>query len=311
MARRDAIALATLSAIWGSSYLFIAIGTQSLPPITLVAIRLLIGAVALQIVLRVGSIPIPSAPRTLAALAFMGLVNNVIPFTLITWSETPGPQQINSGLAAVLTAAVPIFTVIIAHFVLQDERFTAPKVIGVLVGFAGVIVLMSPRLAGIDRDHSPLGALAVVGAAMSYATAATFSRRALSHVPPIVISATQMTWGSVLMIPLALLVERPSLAGVPVQAWFAVIWLGLLGSGLAYVLFFGLIQRVGATRTTIVTYLMPIMAVTLGAIFNAEPVQWTLVAGMILILGGAVIVNRRSAPRPTPAEAVAKPSLTP
>ncbi len=307
MNRKDTLALLLLSAIWGSSYLFIAIGAEALPPVTLVAMRLLIGAAALQIVLRLRGIPLPGSPRVLAALAFMGLVNNIVPFTLITWAETPGPQQIDSGLAAVLTAAVPIFTVIIAHFALKDERFTTLKAAGVTVGFVGVVVLMSPRLnGGIDQ---PLwGALAVVGAALSYAVAVTFSRRALSQVQPIVIGAMQMTWSALALIPIALLADRTSLAGVPARAWFAVAWLGLLGSGIAYILFFGLIQRVGATRTAIVTYLMPVVAVLLGAMFNQEPIHWTLIAGLALIVGGAALVNRKPKPRPAPAGVVATPA---
>ncbi|MGH2593916.1 MAG: DMT family transporter [Anaerolineae bacterium] len=308
MNRKDTLAVLALSSIWGSSYLFIAIGAESLPPITLVAIRLLIGAAALQIALRLRGIPLPSAPRTLAALAFMGLTNNIIPFTLITWAETPGPQQINSGLAAVLTAAAPIFTVIIAHFTLKDERFTALKVSGVLLGFTGVVVLMSLKLTGFDGDQSLLGALGVVGAAVSYAVAIIFARRVLSKVPPMVIGAMQMTWGTFLLMPLALLVERPSLTGVTAQAWFAVAWLGVLGSGIAYILFFGLVQSIGATRTTIVAYLMPIVAVILGAIFNNESIHWTLIAGMVLIIGGAAIVNRKPKPRSAPSEVAVSPA---
>ena len=308
MNRKDSIALLLLSAIWGSSYLFIAIGAEALPPITLVAIRLLIGAAALQIVLRLRGIRLPRSPKVLAALAFMGLVNNVIPFTLITWAVTPGPQQLNSGLAAVLTAAVPIFTVIIAHFALKDERFTALRALGVLVGFAGVAALMSPRLSGAGGDQSLSGAAAVVGAAISYAVAVTFSRRVLSTLPPIVIGAMQMTWSVLLLIPLSLLVDRPSLADTPARAWFAVAWLGLLGSGIAYILFFRLIQSIGATRTAMVTYLMPVVAVILGAVFNNESIHWTLIAGLLLVVGGAALVNRKPKPRPALAGPVATPA---
>ena len=308
MNRTDTLALLVLSAIWGASYLFIAIGTESMPPLTLVGIRLLIGAMALQTVLRLRRIGLPRSRRTLAALAFMGLTNNIIPFTLITWSETPGTHQVNSGLAAVLVAALPIFTVIFAHFALHDERFTAPKVAGVLIGFAGVAVLMSPRFNGESGEQAILGALAVVVASMSYAVAAIFSRRALTGTPPIVLGAVQMTWSVAMLLPLALLIERPPLASVRPEAWFSVAWLGLLGSGIAYILYFGLIQRIGATRTTMLTYLSPIVAVILGAVFNDERLEWTLLAGMALIIGGAALVNRRPKPRLAPAEAVPTPA---
>lgn len=307
MSRRDTIALLSLSAIWGSSYLFIAIGGESLPPLTLVTMRLLIGASALLAVLRVRRLALPRAPKTLAALAFMGLSNNVIPFTLITWAETPGAQQVSSGLAAVLIAAVPIFTAIIAHAALKDERFTAAKTFGVVLGFVGVGVLMSPRFDTQRGEQALLGALAVVVAALAYAVAAVFARRVLRGVAPIVIGATQMAWSVLILIPLAALIERPDLAAIPFRAWFAVGWLGLLGSGIAYILYFGLIQHVGATQTTLVTYLSPIVAVILGALFNDESIHWTLIAGMAMIVGGAMIVNRR--PRPT--EPVAAPASSP
>lgn len=309
MDRKDTTALLLLSAIWGSSYLFIAIGAESMPPLTLVAFRLLIGAAALQIVLRLRRTALPRSPKTLAALAFMGLTNNIIPFALITWAEVPGPHQVNSGLAALLVAAMPIFTVVFAHLALHDERFTTLKVVGVLMGFAGVAVLMSPRFGSESGGaQAILGALAVVVAAISYAVAAIFSRRALSGTPPIVIGAMQMSWSTLLLLPIALLVERPTLASIAPGAWFAVGWLGLLGSGIAYILYFGLIQRVGATRATTVTYLGPIVAVILGVLFNDETLHWTLIAGMVLIIGGAAIVNRRPAPPAARPEAITSPA---
>src|SRR3990172_3209085 len=294
--RKDTLALFVLSGIWGSSYLLIAIGGQSLPPITLVTIRLAIGAVALQSILRLRRAPLPRSRRILAALAFMGLTNNIIPFTLITWAETPGAHQVSSGLAAILVATVPIFTVVLAHFVLRDERFTVWAVAGILLGFAGVLVLMSPRLEGPSGDRATLGALAVIAASLSYAVAAIFSRRVLSGVTPIVIGAMQMTWSVVFLVPTALLFEHADLSQVSPQAWFDVAWLGGLRSGVAYILYFGLIQSVGATRTTLVTYLSPFVAVILGTVFNAEPIYWTLMAGIVLITGGAAMVNRK--PRP-------------
>ncbi len=308
MHRRDSLALLLLSAIWGSSYLFIAIGTESMPPLTLVAMRLLIGAAALHAVRQVRGIPLPRAPKTLAALAFMGLANNIIPFGLITWAETPGPHQVDSGLAAVLVASVPIFSVILAHFVLHDERFTVLTATAVLMGFVGVVVLMSPRFEGESGEQALLGALAVIAASASYAIAAIFSRRALGGTPPIILGAVQMTWSAALLLPVVALIERPALAAVKPDAWFAVAWLGLLGSGIAYILYFGLIQRIGVTRTTMVTYLGPIVAVILGAVFRNEALEWTLLAGMALIIGGAAIVNRRPAPKPAPVEVAATPA---
>jgi len=307
MNRKDWVALLLLSAIWGSSYLFIAKGTESLPPLTLVALRLSIGAGALLAVLILRKAALPRSGKTWIALAFMGMTNNIIPFGLITWAETPGGHQVNSGLAAVLVAAVPIFTVVFAHFALRDERFTGLRVAGVLMGFVGVVVLMSPRLGGEGREQAILGALAVVAASMAYALAIVFARRVLTGTPPIVLGALQMSWSVAMLLPVALLVERPALAQAPFEAWFAVVWLGLLGSGVAYILYFGLMQRVGATRTTMVTYISPIVAVFLGIVFNEEAVHWTLLAGMLLIIGGAAAVNRKPKPQRLPMAAVPSP----
>ncbi len=309
MSRRDTAELVLLSAIWGSSYLFIAVGAESLPPLTLVTIRLLIGAMALHVMLRMRGTQLPRSPRILAALAFMGVTNNIIPFTLITWAEMPGPQQVNSGLAGVLVAAVPIFTTLIAHFALRDERLNAVKIGGVLAGFAGVAVLMSPRLTGVSIGASLTGALAVLVASLSYAVALIFSRRVLSSVAPIVLGASQMTWSVALLVPLVLLVEHPTLAQVPIEAWFAVGWLGLLGSGVAYVLYFGLVQSIGATQTSLVTYLSPIVAVVLGAVFNGEMIHVSLVVGAVLTIGGAALVNRKQKTIRPPGEALPTPAL--
>jgi drug/metabolite transporter (DMT)-like permease len=296
MTRKDTVALLVLSVIWGSSYLFIAFAAESLPPMTLVAIRLLIGAASLQILLRMRGVRLPREARTLAALAFMGLFNNVIPFTLITWAESPGAQQISSGLAALLIGSAPIFTVIIANFALRDERFTFMRVTGVLIGFVGVLVLVSPTLDGSGGEQSLGGAVATLVASISYAVAITFSRRYLGHIKPIVIGAMQMTFSTLFLIPAALLIEQPQLAAAPARAWYSLLWLGLLGSGIAYVLFFGLIQNIGATRTSIVTYISPGISLILGVVFNGESLHWTLLAGLVLIIGGAIIVNRRMTP---------------
>lgn len=293
MNRKDTLDLLALSAIWGSSYLFIAFAAEALPPITLVALRLLIGAVSLLIILRLRHIPLPTAPKTLAALAFMGLFNNAIPFTLITWAESPGGQQINSGLAALLVGVVPILTVVIANFTLKDERFTTFRVAGALIGFVGVVVLMSPQLATGSGDQSLSGSLAVFAASVSYAISLIFSRRALSHVKPIVIGATQMMWSTSLLLPLAILIEQPQLANVPARAWVSLLWLGLVGASLAYILYFRLIQSAGATRASMVTYISPVVGVILGILFNSETIHWTLIIAAFLIISGAMLVNRK------------------
>jgi drug/metabolite transporter (DMT)-like permease len=298
MKLKEWAAFAALGLIWGSSFLWIKIAVVETGALTLVAFRLLFGALGLAAVMLAQRTRLPRDRRTWLAFAFMALVNTALPFVLITWAE----QHIDSSLAAILNATVPLFTIVIAHFWLQDEKITAGRLAGLLLGFVGIVVLVSRDLnagvwTGALTGQGLLGQGAMLLAVISYATALTFSRRYLRGQPPVlqaglvVIIADALIWG---VAPVA---ERPLNLPDTALAWFAIGWLGLLGSCAAYLLFFYLINAWGPTRASLVTYVFPVVGLVLGIIFLREPADWRLLFGSLLIVGGLAVVNLKPKPR--------------
>ncbi len=280
---------ALLGMIWGSSFLWIKIAVAETGPFTLVAFRLLFGLLGMLVVLRVSRQRFPRDRRTLLAFLFMGLFNTALPFVLITWGET----RIDSSLASILNGTVPLFTIVIAHFWLHDEKITAPRLAGLVVGFAGIVVLVSRDLAHASLGGNVLGQFAVIGGAMSYAVAITFSRRYLRNASPVVQAAMVLLLADAMLWLVAPAVERPlNLPNSPL-AWFAILWLGVLGSCTAYMLWFYLINAWGPTRASLVTYVFPVIGLLLGIVFLHESADWRLLAGSALIVGGILVVNVR------------------
>ncbi len=293
---------ALLGLIWGSSFLWIKVGLGNggapvfglpmpdgagFPPLLLVTMRLTIGALGLVALMVARRQSFPREPRVLAASALVGLLNTALPFALITWGET----RIPSGLASILNGTVPLFAIVIAHFVLADEPFTLVRLAGLVAGFVGVVVIVGGGIAG---PGGVWGALAVLAAALSYAVAAAYSRRVLRGQAPLVQSSTTVSFAAIFLAVAVLIWERPvHWASAPV-AWVAVIWLGLLGSCVAYLLYFSLINAWGATRATVVTYVFPVVGLLLGIGVLGEPLDWRLVVGTVLIVGGIVVVNGAS-----------------
>ena len=300
-----------LALIWGSSFLFIKIGLdEGLPPITLVAYRLVIATVFLAVLVRLTGGRVPRSADALRRLAILALLNVAIPFVLITW----GAQIIPSAVTSIFNATVPLFTIVIAAFVLHDEPITLNRLAGLGIGFAGAVLLASPNLGGssgsegTDSGSALLGELAVAAGALSYAVASVYARHRITGRPlvddprtgpraptPVEIALPQVAMAGVLILALTLTVERPpsGLFHVPSSpaAWFAVTWLGVLGSGVAYLLFFRLIRSWGATRTTLVTYAMPVVGIVLGVIVLSETLHPAEIAGAVLILGGLLLAN--------------------
>lgn len=310
--RGDALSLwlvfGALSAAWGSSFLFIKIGLEEgLPPLTLVTFRLLIAIVFLTVVLRLTGGRLPRQRATIARLAALGLIHVAIPFGLITWGEL----WIPSALASILNGLVPLFTIVLAALLLRDEPMTANRLAGLVIGFVGAALLLSPQLRAGDPTVDPtmvlLGELAVVVASLSYAFSAIYIRRYISGKPlvddpvrgpraltPVETALPQCVAAVVIVGVLALGFERPDGAVIvppTLPAWFAVAWLGIIGSGVAYLLFFRLISAWGATRTTLVTYVMPVVGIALGVIVLGERLDLAEVFGAVLIIGGLVLAN--------------------
>ncbi|MGI9303340.1 MAG: DMT family transporter [Gammaproteobacteria bacterium] len=291
--------LITLSVLWGGSFFFVGVIVEALPPLTIVVLRVGLAALALNIALLAIGRPIPGGARLWMAFLGMGFLNNVIPFCLIVWGQT----HIASGLASILNATTPLFTVIVAHFLTRDERMTAAKFAGVIAGLIGVAIMMGPdALQGFSAGL--LAQLAIIGAAMSYAFAGIFGRRFHSlGVAPVHTAAGQLTASTVLLMPVVLLVDRPWALPLPgADIWAAVAGLALLSTALAYILFFRILATAGATNLLLVTFLIPVSAVLLGSGILGEQLEARHFAGMAMIgLGLAAIDGRpfqRTADRP-------------
>jgi drug/metabolite transporter (DMT)-like permease len=274
-----------LGFMWGSSYLFIKLAVDDFGTYTLVALRLAVGAVLLWGVVLLTRQPLPPASRIYGHLFVMGLVNIVIPFVLITWAE----QTVDSSLAAILTAPVPLFAIVIAPFFLHDEPIRVNGVIGLLVGFVGVVILTSRDLTIGDADLT--GEIALLGAAFSYAVGAVYARRNMRGVPPLIPAVFQVSFALLVSGLIALVLERPWEAQPDAEAVFSILWLGIVGSGLAYLVVFRLFAAWGATRTTMVAYVIPVVGILLGFFVLAEPVDIRLLIGTALVVGGVALVN--------------------
>jgi drug/metabolite transporter (DMT)-like permease len=277
----------TLGLIWGSSFLWIKIAVAEIGPFALVSWRLLFGLAGLALVVLVRRPEFPRDRRLLGALALLGITNTALPFALISWGEI----TIDSAVASILNGTVPLFAMIIAHFSLHDDRMTVPRVVGLVIGFVGVVVLMARDIGPQGIQQGVVGQVAVLVAALLYAGSSVFARRTLRGVSPTVqaflplLSAEAFVWGG------ALLTESPKLVPQLGQTWLALVWLGILGSCVAYLLYFSLLQSVGPTRATVVTYVFPVVGVILGVLFLKETVDEHLVGGALLIVAGIAAVN--------------------
>lgn len=300
------IVFVLLGFMWGSSYFFIKIGVEAgLPPLTLVAARLFFGFLVLVTVVRLAREPLPRSARQYGHLLVMSVVNIVLPFFLITWGE----QSIDSALAAILNSTVPLFVIVLAPLFLPDEHVTLNRVVGLAVGFVGVLVLFVPDL-GVLEGNSLLGWFALIGSAVSYAVGNVYAKRNVRGLRPMIPALFQVTFALVISTALALLLEQP-IGRVPVtpEAVFAVVWLGILGSGFAYLAYFRILQDWGATRTSLVAYLLPVFGIVLGT-FIGEAITINRIAGTVLIIAGVALVNSSRGTRRLfgPAPSVQAPS---
>jgi drug/metabolite transporter (DMT)-like permease len=282
--------LLALSALWGGSFFFVGVAVGAMPPFTIVLVRVALAAAALILVVHVSGMRLPASLRQWASFAVMGALNNAIPFSLIVWGQT----QIASGLAAILNATTPLFTVVLAHVLTRDERLTPNRAAGVLVGFAGVALMIGlPVLEGVGTH---LGAqLAVLAAAMSYALAGIFGRR-FRALPPAVTAAGQVSASTLMLLPVALVLDRPWTLPLPApQALGALAGLALLSTALAYVIYFRVLRAAGATNLLLVTFLIPASALMLGSLVLNERLEPRHFAGMALIGLGLAAIDGRPA----------------
>ena len=287
--RRVWAAFLLLALAWGTSFMFIKIAVEDLQPLTVVAFRLLVGWVGLFLIVRVRRVPMPRNQHTWFHLGVVAVINVAIPFVIIVWAES-GPQGLDSGLASILNSTVPLFSILIAGVVLNMERITPGAVLGLLVGFAGVVLLFGRRpleLGGL------LPQLAMVLAAAFYAIGTIYARRYLRGIRPVALALGQLLLADVVVFSVAFFFVDFSSQIFSWQAIVALLWLGLCGSCLAYILYFYVLEEWGATRTTLVTYIVPVVGVTVGVIFLGEQLDWRIFAGGFLILSGVGVVNWR------------------
>ena len=282
--------LVLLSLLWGGSFLCVGIAVQELPVLTIIALRVSLAALVLWGIALFSGHQMPRGRKTWQAFLALGLLNNVIPFGLIVF----GQQTIGAGLAAILNATTPLWTVLIAALFLADERFSKQKLFGVLLGLVGVIVMVGPdSLAGISRN---LGAqLAVLGATLSYSFASVFGRRfAAAKISPLHTALGQVTASSFILVPLALMIDTPWASALPSQATiFAILGLAVLSTAGGYLLFFNILERAGATNVSLVTLLIPPSAIAMGMLFLEETLQGIHFIGLALIILGLLSLQGR------------------
>lgn len=281
--------LIILSILWGGSFFFVGVAVTELPPLTIVTLRVGLAAITLWgIALFMGLRP-PKSTGVWGAFLAMGLLNNAIPFVLIVWGQT----QIASGLASILNATTPFFTVVVAGMLLPDERVTPLKFVGIAIGFIGVVVMIG--LPAIGEGDSTLAQVAVIAAALSYAFAGVYGRRFKAMaVNPIVTAAGQVTASALVMTPMALTVDGPlDIAGPSPGTWAAIVGLAVLSTAVAYVLYFKILESAGATNLLLVTLLIPVSAILLGSLFLNETLEVVHFAGMALIALGLSAIDGR------------------
>ncbi|NNF79411.1 MAG: DMT family transporter [Rhizobiales bacterium] len=280
--------LITLSILWGGSFFFSEVALRALPPFTVVFLRVALGALVLWVFFLASVSKTERKGLPWKDFMIMGLLNNAIPFSLLVWGQT----QISSSLASIINATTPFFTVLVAHVLLADERMSKAKVMGVFAGFTGIVVLMGPGAFG-GGDVGLAGQIACIGAAVSYALAATFGRR-FSKVTPLATATGQVTCSSVLLLPLMCLVDQPWTLSVP--GWDvigSVIGVAAGSTALAYILYFRILQLAGATNVALVTFLVPVSAIVLGTLILGEVLLPEHIAGMALIAAGLAIIDGR------------------
>jgi drug/metabolite transporter (DMT)-like permease len=293
MSRGVAIRLTALGGIWGASFLFIKVALEGLTPLQIASGRLLFGALLLAAAVAAGAGRYPETLRAWGQLSVLAVLANVVPFVLFAWGE----QRISSSLAGVLNATTPLCTAAIALFALRTERLTRAKAVGLVLGFSGAALIVRPW---DDAAGSLPGQLACIGAALCYGVAFVYTRRVISgRIAPVTAAAGQVTVGAALALLIAAggVVAGDPMPRLDLRVLGSIAALGILGTGVAYLLSFRLIELAGATTASMVTYVIPVVAVALGVLVLDEPVTWQLFVGAGIVITGIAIAE---APRPAP-----------
>jgi drug/metabolite transporter (DMT)-like permease len=285
--------LLLLASLWGPSFLFIKIAVEDFPPMTLVAIRLTIAAMVLYTILRLNGKNLPAGWDFWKKFLVMGFFANALPFTLFSFGE----QFADSGAASIVNGTTPIFTVLIAHFFVSDERLNLSRLGGVLIGFVGILLIFFSdfqallRGEGLTGGMTTIGLLAFILAAACYGVAIIYGRLQLRGLPPLVGPAAQLICSSGMILPMAIIFEKPFQLTPGLPAIGSSLILGFFGTAMAYLVYYKLIDSAGATFISLVTYLLPPIGVVLGVIFLNERPGWYSLVGLTFIILGVMVVN--------------------
>ncbi|MPZ74880.1 MAG: EamA family transporter, partial [Nitriliruptorales bacterium] len=279
MTRGSLVRLVALATMWGSSFLLIKVAVDGVSPTQLVLGRLVAAAAVLLGIVAVARVPLPRALPVWGHLAVMGLVANIIPFFLFAWGE----QRVTSGMAGILNGTTPLFTLAVAVAASNEEHLSPQRVAGLLLGFVGVVVVVGPWR-GDGGANAISGQLACLVAAACYGVAFVYTRRFLSQrgLAPLALSAGQITLAAVMLGITAPFTARGAMTLTP-EILGSIVGLGAVGTGLAYVLYYRIISDVGATTTSLVTYLIPVVAVFLGVAIQNDPLTWNIFAGAVIV----------------------------
>lgn len=292
MKAKDWLTFWAVGLIWGTSFLWIKIAVADVTPLVLVGLRTMLGALGLGTIIYLNRKKMPSWQILRGKLwnfIILGFFDIALPWALISWGE----QYIDSGIASILNSVMPLFTIIIAPLMIKEERITLPKAVGLIAGFIGVVFLISPGIQG-GWNANLLGQGACLLASISYAFSIVYIRKYCTGLPPELVAFMQIFIGSLMIWTFTFATQgQPVLPKLPIT-WFAITWLGLLGSCLAFILYYGLLEQIGPTRVSLVTYVMPLMSVILGIIVLGEPFYWQAVIGGLLILAGIYLGNYKS-----------------
>ena len=287
MSVSDWLLLVALSTMWGASFLFVRIAIVEIPPLTLAWLRVAIAAAILFVLVRLLGDRTPFR-RLWLAFAVMGLFNNAIPFSLFAWAQ----MHIPSGLASILNATTPLFTVLIAHFATVDDKLTPARAVGLLAGFAGVVIMIGPDML-LEIGSHVAAQLACLLAALSYGIAGSYGRRFRGE-KPLVVATGQLLGSSILLAPVAFLTDQPWLLQAPSpKAIAAIVAMAALSTALGYVIFFRILDRAGATNVMLGNFLIPLSAILLGALFLDERMEPRHFAGMAAIALGLAAIDGR------------------
>lgn len=289
MGTREWVLLVFLSVLWGAAFFFAAIAVKQIEPFTLAFLRMALAALALGLIAAVLGLKIPKDPAVWTGFLLLGVIGTAAPFSLIYWGQT----EINGGLASILNAATPLWTIVVAHFFTKDEKFTLRRFLGVVTGLAGVAVIMAPSVQVNWSDSPLLAEASILGAGVCYAVAGVFAKR-FRDVQPVVLSCGQLAFGGLFILPIVFIFDHPFSRPAPdAVAIAAVLAIALLSTALAFIIYFEILRAAGATNVMLVTLLVPVSAIFLGALILGEALAPRHFAGLALIACGLMLIDGR------------------